>query len=334
MQSMKAVVLKRFGDVDGFELREISKQEPKSHQVLVQIHATSVNPLDYQTRRGDYKNLVKLPAILGVDISGVVEAVGESVKQFKVGDAVYYSPQVFGDFGSYAEYHVADEQIVAHKPTNLSHAEAACFPLAGGTAWDCLVTRGQLQVGESVLIHAGAGGVGSFAIQLAKAMGAYVFTTCSAKNYDLVKKLGADYVIDYIREDYVEVIQRFTNGKGVDLVLDTVGGDTIQRSLNVIRPYGRLVSIVDIATSQSLLEAWGKNLTVHFVFSSQYRAKLDALKDLIERNQLRPVIDSVMPLNQVAQGHQRLEQGGTAGKVVLQVVGECVTTDYIQCLDE
>ncbi|WP_017313980.1 zinc-dependent alcohol dehydrogenase family protein [Mastigocladopsis repens] len=320
MQLMKALVLTRFGDVDGFELQEVPKQEPKPHQVLVQIHATSVNPVDYQTRRGDYKHLVKLPAILGVDISGVVEAVGESVKQFKVGDAVYYSPQLFGDFGSYAEYHVADEQIVAKKPTNLSHTEAACFPLAAGTAWDCLVTRGQLQVGESVLIHAGAGGVGSFAIQLAKAMGAYVFTTCSAKNHNLVKKLGADYVIDYIGEDYVEVIQRFTNGKGVDLVLDTVGGDTIGRSLNVIRPYGRLVSIVDIATPQSLLEAWGKNLTVHFVFTPQYRAKLDALKYLIERNQLRPVIDSVMPLNQVAQAHQRLEQGGTAGKVVLQVV--------------
>lgn len=320
MQLMKAAVLTAFGGVNGFEIQEVPKPKPKPHQVLVRVHATSLNPVDYQTRRGDYQNLVKLPAILGVDISGVIKAVGESVTTFKVGDEVYYSPQLFGESGSYAEYHVADEQIVAHKPANLSHLEAACFPLAAGTAWDCLVTRGQLQVGESVLIHAGAGGVGSFAIQLAKAMGAYVFTTCSFKNHDLVKKLGADYAIDYKSEDYVEVIQRVTNNKGVDLLLDTIGGETIQRSPQVVRPYGRLVSIVDIATPQSLLEAWAKNLTVHFVISPQYRAKLDSLRHLIERNQLHPVIDSVMPWTQVAQAHQRLEQGGTKGKVVLQVV--------------
>lgn len=320
MQYMKAAVLTAFGCIDEFEIRELPKPQPKPHQVLVRVHATSVNPVDYQTRRGDYKDLVNLPAILGVDISGVVEAVGESVTNFQLGDQVYYSPQLFSESGSYAEYHVADEQIVAHKPVNLSHVEAACFPLAAGTAWDCLVTRGHLQVGESVLIHAGAGGVGSFAIQLAKAMGAYVFTTCSSKNFDLVKKLGADYAIDYKTEDYVEVIQRQTQGKGVDLVLDTIGGDTIQRSPQVVRPNGRLVTIVDIVNPQSLLQAWAKNLTVHFVFTPQYRAKLDALRHLIERNQLHPVIDCVIPWTQVAQAHHRLEQGSTRGKVVLQVV--------------
>lgn len=320
MQFMKAAVLTRFGSGDEFEIQEVPKPQPKPHQVLVRVHASSVNPVDYQIRRGDYKDLVKLPAIIGVDISGVVEAVGESVTQFTVGDEVYYSPQLFGEFGSYAEYHVADEQIVAHKPINLSHAEAACFPLAAGTAWDCVVTRGQLQVGESVLIHAGAGGVGSFAIQLAKAMGAYVFTTCSSKNYDLVKKLGADYVIDYNAQDYIEVIQRVTNSQGVDIVLDTIGNETIQESPQVLRSYGRLVTIVDTVTPQSLLKAWEKNLTVHFVFTPQYRAKLDLLRHLIERHQLRPVIDCVLPWTQVAQAHQRLEQGGTRGKVVLQVV--------------
>lgn len=320
MQFMKAAVLTRFGSGDEFEIQEVPKPQPKPHQVLVRVHASSVNPVDYQIRRGDYKDLVKLPAIIGVDISGVVEAVGESVTQFTVGDEVYYSPQLFGEFGSYAEYHVADEQIVAHKPINLSHVEAACFPLAAGTAWDCVVTRGQLQVGESVLIHAGAGGVGSFAIQLAKAMGAYVFTTCSSKNYDLVKKLGADYVIDYNAQDYIEVIQRVTNSQGVDIVLDTIGNETIQESPQVLCSYGRLVTIVDTVTPQSLLKAWEKNLTVHFVFTPQYRAKLDLLRHLIERHQLRPVIDCVLPWTQVAQAHQRLEQGGTRGKVVLQVV--------------
>ena len=192
--------------------------------------------------------------------------------------------------------------------------------MAAGTAWECLVARGQLQVGESVLIHAGAGGVGSFAIQLAKAMGAYVFTTCIARNHDLVKKLGADLIIDYQTEDYLAVIKRETQGKGVDLVLDTVGGNTIQQGLEIIRPYGRLVSIVDVATPQSLLAAWDKNLTVHFVFTSQESHKLNLLRQLIERQQLFPIIDSVMPLSEVAKAHQRLEQGSARGKVVLQVL--------------
>lgn len=308
MEYMKAVVLTTFGGAENLKIQTVPKPIPKANQVLVRVCATSINPIDYQTRRGDYKDLIQLPAVIGVDVSGVIEAIGAAVTEFKVGDEVYYSPQIFGELGSYAQYHVADAAIVALKPANLSHIEAACFPLAGGTAWDCLVTRGNLQVSESVLIHAGAGGVGSLAIQLAKTMGAYVFTTCSSKNHDLVEKLGADRVIDYKNEDYVEVIRQETGDLGVDLVLDIIGGDTIQRSLNVIRPFGRLVSLVDIATPQSLLKAWGKNLTIHFVFSPQYQAKLNALKRLIEREQLRPVIDSIMPWHQVTQAHQRLEQ--------------------------
>lgn len=276
MESMKAAVLTAFGDAEKFEIQTVPIPTLKANQVLVRVCATSSNPVDYQTRRGDYKELVQLPAILGVDVSGVIEAIGEAVTDFKVGDNVYYSPQIFGEFGSYAQYHVADAAIVALKPANLSHIEAASFPLAGGTAWDCLVTRGKLQVGETVR------------------------------------------VIDYKNEDYVEVIRQETNGLGVDLVLDTIGGETIQRSLEIIRPFGRLTSIVDIAIPQSLLEAWGKNLTIHFVFSPQYRAKLEALTKLIERHQLRPVIDSVFSWDQVVLAHQRLEQGGTRGKIVLK----------------
>ena len=319
MSKMKAAVLTEFGSADKLEIKEVTKPQPKPHQILVRVCATSINPVDYQTRRGDYKNLVKLPAIIGVDISGVVEAVGRSVTNFKIGDEVYYSPKLFGELGSYGEYHVADEHIVARKPENISHFEAACFPLAAGTAWECLVTRGKLQVGESVLIHAGAGGVGSFAIQLAKAMGAYVFTTCSAKNHDLVRKLGGDCIIDYQTEDYMALIKRETQGRGVDLVLDTIGGKTIQESFEIIRPYGRLVSIVDTATPQSLLAAWDKNITLHFVFTSQQSKKLNLLKRLIDRKQLFPIIDRVMPLHQIAKAHQLLENGSTRGKIVLQV---------------
>lgn len=319
MSLMKAAVLEEFGNVDKLTIQEVPKPQPKPNQILVRVCATSINPVDYQTRRGDYKNLVKLPAIIGVDISGVVEAVGETVTNFQVGDEVYYSPVLFGESGSYAEYHVANENIVAHKPVNISHIEAACFPLAAGTAWECLVTRGQLQVGESVLIHAGAGGVGSFAIQLAKAIGAYVFTTCSAKNHDLVRKLGADCIINYQTEDYTAVLEQKTEGRGVDLVLDTVGGTAIQQSMEIIRPYGRLVSIVDVATPQSLLAAWSKNISVHFVFTSQENNKLNSLRRLIERQQLFPIIDRVMPLSSVAEAHRLLEQGETRGKIVLQI---------------
>ncbi|MDJ0570398.1 MAG: zinc-binding dehydrogenase [Pleurocapsa sp. MO_192.B19] len=155
---------------------------------------------------------------------------------------------------------------------------------------------------------------------MAKAMGAYVFTTCSAKNHDLVKKLGADFIIDYQKKDYIAVIERETQGKGIDMVLDTIGGETIQKSLQIIRSYGRLVTIVDHDTPQSLLTAWAKNITIHFVFTSQERSKLDSLRKLIEQGQLFPIIDRVMPLAEVAKAHQLAEQGGIRGKIAISII--------------
>ena len=315
---MKVMIIKAFGGADVFEAAEIATPEPGANELLVRIKATSVNPVDYQTRRGDYQDLMTLPAVLGSDVSGVVEKVGGAVEEFAVGDEVYYMPELLQGSGSYAQYHVADKSIVARKPANLSHVEAASMPLVGVTVWDCLMIRGQLQAGESVLIHAGAGGIGSFAIQLAKAMGAYVFTTCSARNIDLPKSLGADRVIDYHKEDYAQVIHQETAGAGVDLVLDTIGGDTIERSFTILRPSGRLISIVDISQPQNLLAAWDKNVTLHLVFATPYGAKLDRLRELIERGQIRPVIDSVLPLTEVAEAHKKLEQGGVRGKIVLE----------------
>jgi NADPH2:quinone reductase len=314
---MRAMVIRDFGGTEVFEPREVPKPVPQPTQVLVKVLATSVNPLDYQTRRGDYKAYVQLPAILGSDVSGVVEAVGDAVTAFKSGDEVYYTPQIFGGDGSYAEYHVADASIVAQKPRNISHFEAASLSLTGGTAWEAFVMRGKLRVGESVLIHAGAGGVGSVAIQLAKTIGAYVFTTCSKQNAGFVRSLGADCIIDYRSEDYVEVIRRETAGQGVDFVFDTIGGDTIERSPLVMSEFGRLATIVDISQPQSLLEHWGKNTTIYFIFTQQNRGKLDALRMLIERGQVKPLIDAVMPLSEVATAHERVERGGVRGKVVL-----------------
>jgi NADPH2:quinone reductase len=317
---MRAHVLTAFGGPECLETLTVPKPIPKSREVLVRVCATAVNPVDYQTRRGDYRDEIRLPAVIGADVSGVVEAVGDAVTEFGVGDEVFYSPVVFGEHGSYGEYAAADAAIVARKPAALSHVEACCFPCAGGTAWDCLVTRGAIRVGETVLVHAGAGGVGSIAIQLAKAAGAYVFTTASERNLEFVRELGADRAIDHRNEDFAEVVDRETAGAGVDLVLDTVGGETIVRSVDVLRPLaGRIVTIVDTAHPLSLLEAWGRNVALHFVFTPQYRARLDGLATLIDRGLIRPVIDSVLPWEQIVEAHERLERGGLRGKIVLRI---------------
>lgn len=318
---MKAVVLKSFGGPEAFELRDVPKPVPQAGQVLVRVHATSINPLDYQVRRGDYPDLVPLPAITGHDVSGVVEAVGPGVTAFAPGDEVWYTPQIFDGPGSYAEYHVAAESIIGKKPPSLSHLEAASLTLVGGTAWEALVVRAGLRVGESILIHGGAGGVGHVAIQLAKAIGAKVFTTAREANFEFARRMGADVVIDYEKEDYADAVMRETGGRGVDVVFDTIGGDTLSRSADVLAQLGRVVSIVDIAQPQNLLQAWGKNASYHFVFTRQHRGKLDELSALIERGQLRPHVGAVYPLADIAQAHARLEtpNNGLQGKIAIAV---------------
>lgn len=318
---MKAVVLKSFGGPEAFELQELPKPVPQAGQVLVRVHATSINPLDYQVRRGDYPDLVPLPAITGHDVSGVVEAIGPGVTAFAPGDEVWYTPQIFDGPGSYAEYHVAAESIVGKKPPSLSHLEAASLTLVGGTAWEALVVRAGLRVGESILIHGGAGGVGHVAIQLAKAIGAKVYTTARENNFEFARRMGADVVIDYEKEDYAAAILRETGGRGVDVVFDTIGGDTLSRSADVLAQLGRVVSIVDIAQPQNLLQAWGKNASYHFVFTRQHRGKLDELSALIERGQLRPHVGAVYALADIAQAHARLEtpNNGLQGKIAIAV---------------
>jgi NADPH:quinone reductase len=318
---MKAVVLKSFGGPEAFELRDVPKPVPQTGQVLVRVHATSINPLDYQVRRGDYPDLVPLPAITGHDVSGVIEAVGPGVTAFAPGDEVWYTPQIFDGPGSYAEYHVAAESIIGKKPASLSHLEAASLTLVGGTAWEALVVRAGLRVGESILIHGGAGGVGHVAIQLAKAVGARVFTTAREANFEFARRMGADVVIDYEKEDYADAVMREIGGRGVDVVFDTIGGDTLSRSADVLAQLGRVVSIVDIAQPQNLLQAWGKNASYHFVFTRQHRGKLDELSTLIERGQLRPHVGAVYALADIAQAHARLEtpNNGLQGKIAIAV---------------
>lgn len=318
---MKAQILKSFGSPDSFELCEVPKPVPHTGQVLVRVHATSINPLDYQVRRGDYADPVPLPAITGHDVSGVVEAIGPGVTNFAPGDEVWYTPQIFDGPGSYAEYHVAAENIVAKKPLSLSHLEAASLSLVGGTAWEALTVRAALRVGESILIHGGAGGVGHVAIQLAKAIGAKVFTTVREANAEFVKRMGADVIIDYEKEDYVDAIMRETAGRGVDVVFDTLGGNTLSRSPDALAQMGRVVSIVDISQPQNLVQAWGKNASYHFVFTRQNRGKLDELSSLVVQGQLRPHVGAVYALADIGLAHARLESrnNGVQGKIAIAV---------------
>ncbi|MCI4590792.1 zinc-dependent alcohol dehydrogenase family protein [Sphingobium sp. BYY-5] len=328
IETMKAVVLSRFGGADAFELLDVPVPPVGARQLRVRVHATAINPLDYQIRRGDYADLVPLPAIIGHDVSGVVEEAGTDVTDFAAGDEVYYTPRIFGDAGSYAERHVVDVDLVARKPSNLTHVEAASLTLVGGTVVEAFVTRARLAVGETVLIHGGAGGVGTIAIQVAKAIGARVLTTARAGDHAFVQSLGADEAIDHSMEDYVDAVTRLTGGRGVDVVFDTIGGDTLTRSPLALADMGRVVSIVDIPQPQNLIEAWGRNAAYHFVFTRQNRGKLDLLTDLAERGLVRPVVGAVLPLARVGEAHELLE-GRSAyalrGKVAIDVVGDTVS---------
>lgn len=318
---MKALVLKSFGGPEAFEICDVPKPIPHAGQVLVRVHATSINPLDYQVRRGDYPDLVQLPAITGHDVSGVVEEVGAGVTTFSPGDEVWYTPQIFDGQGSYAEYHVAAENIIGKKPASLSHLEAASLTLVGGTAWEALSVRAALKAGESILIHGGAGGVGHVAIQLAKAIGARVLTTVRKANFEFARSLGADVMIDYGKEDYVDAVMRETDGRGVDVLFDTIGGNTLSRSPDVLAQLGRVVTIVDVAQPQNLIQAWGKNASYHFVFTRQNRGKLDELSALIEHGQLQPHVGAVYSLADIPLAHARLESpnNGIRGKIAIAV---------------
>lgn len=316
---MKAMVLTSFGGPDSFARQDLPDPRPGPGQVRVAVHATSINPLDIQIRRGDYADQVALPAIIGHDVSGVIDEIGSGVTGFREGDEVYYTPRIFCGPGSYAEYHVADADIVARKPANLTHSEAASVSLVGVTVWEALVQRARLQVTETVLIHGGAGGVGSIAVQVARAIGARVLATARGSDAARVARLGASEVIDFEREDYGEAVDRLTEGRGVDVVLDTLGRDTLSRSPRILREDGRVVSLVDTATPQNLIEAWGRNATYHFVFSRQNAGKLDALTRLLERGLVVPQVGLELPLAEVAGAHARAEEGRVKGKIVLRV---------------
>lgn len=315
---MRAMVLTRFGGPEVLELREVERPTPADDEVLVRVIASGTNPVDAKLRQNASWARLEPPVVLGYDVSGVVEAAGSRVTELQPGDAVYFTPEIFGNpHGSYAEYTVAPARIVARKPETMSHEEAAAVPLAGGTAWEALVRRLRPQPGETVLIHGGAGGVGSFAVQIAKAMGARVLATGSARNQAVMRELGADVTIDYANEDVAAVALRETGGAGVDVVFDTAGGDNILKSLPATRHFGRLATIL---TPQGTLGGLSsRNQTLHGVFLTREGERLREMARAIDQGLVRSLVDRVLPLDEVRQAHERLDTGHGTGKIVLRV---------------
>ncbi len=239
---MRAMVLPKFGEKDLFELREVDKPNAGINEVLVKIIAAAVNPVDAKIRVNGYWAKSYLPIILGYDAAGIIEEVGDGVTEFKPGDEVYYTPKLMDNpVGTYAEYNSVEASIIAKKPKNLTFEEAAAIPLAGGTAWEAIVRRIKIHVGETILIHGAAGGVGTFAVQFAKAAGAKVIATASPQNHKVLKKLGADVIIDYHKKDASEIALEETNGKGVDAAFDIQGDEIVSRCLPGIRPLVELL---------------------------------------------------------------------------------------------
>ncbi len=332
---MRAAFIRHYGNNDAIEISDQPLPAVGQRDVLIKIHAASVNPVDYKIRDGGLKAILplKFPLILGCDCAGVIEKIGAEVRTFKPGDAVYVRLEK-DRIGAYADYAVANENSVALKPANLNFVEAASIPLVGLTAWQALIDIGKLQAGQKVLIHAGSGGVGTFAIQLAKHIGAFVATTTSAKNFDLVKRLGADVVIDYKMQKFDELLTDY------DLVFDTLGGDTQHLSFSVLKPGGTLVTIAGIPTAEFGRE-WGVNPFIRFAMGWKNRLssklaqargakftylfmhpsgeQLREITKLIESGKIKPVIDKVFDLDHVRDALTYSASGHAVGKVIVNI---------------
>ena len=314
---MRAVVLKGFGGLEMLEERDLPVPEPGPGEVLVRNLAVAVNPVDAKIRAAGRWAGVEPPFVLGYDAAGVVAKVGPGVKDLKEGDEVYYTPEIFGNpHGTYAEYTPVPAGIVAKKPKNLSFAEAAAIPLAGGTAWEAVVRRLAGRPGETVLVMGGAGGVGSFAVQFAKAAGAYVIATASAENLPVLKELGADLALDY-RGPWAEEVLKATEGQGVDAAFETAGESLVERVIPVVRPFGRIATI--LPPQGNLSGLYTKNQTLYGVFLTRERKRLLEMRPLFERGLARPLIAEVLPfsLENLRKAHARMDSGHGRGKIVL-----------------
>ncbi|WP_406335794.1 NADP-dependent oxidoreductase [Streptomyces sp. NBC_00203] len=333
---MRAFLVERYGDKAGVRAGEVPDPEPGADDVLVRIQAASINPLDRMIRDGEMKTILpyRVPFALGNDLAGVVVEVGPAVTRFAVGDEVYARPDK-DRIGTFAERIAVHQDDVAIKPTTLTMEEAASLPLVALTAWQVLVERAHVQPGQKVLIHAGSGGLGTIAIQLAKHLGAHVATTTSTANVDLVKRLGADVVVDYKKQAFETVLHDY------DVVLDSLGGETLKKSLDVLKPGGKVISVagppdaafgrelganpiirlvMSALSFQTRRRARRRNITYSFLFMKASGDQLRELTPLIDAGRIRPVVDTVFPFESTREALEYVEAGrAKAGKVVLKM---------------
>ena len=333
---MKALILKRYGKTDQLEFKDIPRPTIKPNEILVQIYAVGLNPIDYMIPKGDFKPIIKLelPVVMGSDLAGVVVEVGNHVTRFKLGDAVFASIFDLGN-GSLAEFAAVPESAATIKPLNLDFVQAASIPMVGLTSWQALKVRADTMPGQKVFIPAGSGGIGTFAIQLAKRLGAIVGTTTSTANVDLVKRLGADEIVDYKKQEFEEVL------KDYDIVLGTVRGSGLKKSLNIMKPKGRVVSLIgppDVAFAnvrnmnplmklvfrlisiKIIRQAKKRDVDYSFLFVHPDGHQLAEIGNLLDAGHIVPVIDKVFPFDQSMEALAYLEKGRARGKIVVEII--------------
>jgi NADPH:quinone reductase-like Zn-dependent oxidoreductase len=335
-QTMQALTFKRYGKSPDIGFSNISLPQLKANEIMVKVHAAALNPIDNMILSGMFKPVLhfQLPATIGSDLAGVVTEVGSQVTHFKVGDAVFASIFDTG-MGAVAEFTAVPESAAALKPANLDFVQAASIPMVGLTSWQALKERANIQPGQKVFIPAGSGGIGTFAIQLAKYFGAKVATTTSSKNLALVKSLGADQVLDYTKQKFDKVLL------GYDTVLGTIKGDAIEKSIGILKPGGKIVSLVG-PLDKAFAQARRLNFVLKFVFGLMSRriiahakkhqvsysflfvrpdgAQLSEIGKLLETAQIKPVIDKVFAFEQAKEALAYLAQGRAKGKVVIKIV--------------
>jgi NADPH:quinone reductase-like Zn-dependent oxidoreductase len=330
---MKAFVVGRYGSEAGVRMREVPEPDVGEHDVLVEVRAASVNPLDAKIRDGEFKLILpyRVPFVLGHDMAGQVVRVGSAVRSFAPGDAVYARPRK-DRIGTFAELIAVHEDDLALKPSTLTMVEAAALPLVALTAWQALVERANLRPGQKVLVHAGSGGVGTIAIQLAKHLGAHVATTAGTANVKWVEDLGADVVVDYRRDDFETILRDY------DVVLDSLGGETLEKSLRVLKPGGIAIGIggppdpafareidanpvVRLATvllsARTRLRARRRHVRYSFLFMRASGEQLRAIAALVDAGTIRPVVDRVFPFESTKEGMAYVGSGRAKGKVVV-----------------
>ena len=326
---MKAMVVTDYGGPEVLEAREVEDPRPGPRDLLVEVHATSMNPVDFKVRQGGLGMDRQFPFILGYDVSGVVRGMGDEVQGFSVGDEVYGFPALTRD-GANAELLTIDERLVAPKPASLDHRTAATLPLVTLTAWEALFKHARLHHGETVLIHGGGGGVAHIAIQLAKDHGAKVIATAGREaSIELCKRCGADTVINYREEDLVARVKQITGQQGCPVVFETVGGENLKRSIACVSVHGRLVSILGAPQDAPVSDLFIKNASLHFEFlgaASMFGVGMEAqgetlrtVTEYVEAGKLSPHVSQTYPLDDLAEAHRQQETGHTLGKLAIAV---------------